>query len=123
MARVVKIGPAPDLDVDGKFDDEDTGDFDPMPMANRAADLTDENPRVLANHMRAIQREMHSGFELLAQKLLTAINRVNEKLDDLIDWKREVTRWQAETDERLAALERQPLPTAKVRRRKPARRK
>lgn len=89
-----------------------TDDFKP----SAAFDVSDENGAMLANHMRALQREVHSGFEMITQKLLTAIDRLNQKLDDLVDWKNEVTRWQADTDRRLAALE-------KAKRRKTARKK
>lgn len=116
MSEPVEIGPPPE-----QLADADTGEHRPI----TAFDVSDENPAVLANHMRAIQREMHAGFELLAQKLLTSFERINEKLDDIIDWKNEVTRWQAsatsrmadlerwqsQTDARLASLERKKRPT------------
>lgn len=68
-ARVVKIGPAP----------ERIDDFKPAD----AFDVSDENPAMLANHMRALQGEMRSGFELLNERLIPMITRIEEKLDDL----------------------------------------
>lgn len=50
-----------------------------------AADVRDDNPQMLANHLRALQTEMRSGFELLGTKLLTAIERFGERLDDYSD--------------------------------------
>lgn len=79
--------------------------FDPMPMATRREQVSDENPAVLANHMRALQREVHAGFEMITQKLLTAIERLTNRFDDMSSRIADLERWQSRTDARLAALE------------------
>lgn len=50
-----------------------------------AADVSDDNPRMIANHLRSLQSEMRSGFELITSKLLTAIERLNNRFDDVLD--------------------------------------
>ena len=74
------------------------------------ADVTDD--KLVSGQLRALQREVRSGFELITQKVLTAVERLTEKVDDIkaemADTKAEVAalkREQARTHERLAALE------------------
>jgi hypothetical protein len=72
---------------------------------------------MLAGHLRALQREMRSGFELITNKLLTAIERLNNRLDVLVDRQSISDRRIDDHERRLAALE------TKAMRRKPAKRK
>ncbi len=87
-------------------------DFQPL----TAADVDDENPRMLAGHLRALQREMRDGFESLA-RTLTAFERIESRLDVIIDRQNVLERRQDELELRVAALE------APKRRRPAARRK
>lgn len=61
-----------------------------------AADVTDE--RLLVGEFRAFRNEMRSAFELLVTRLLPAIERIEQRLDDH-------DRWRRDTDQRLVALE------------------
>ena len=55
-----------------------------------AADVTDE--KLVAGQLRALKREVHAGFELLGNKLLVVLERMNNRQDA--------------TDDRLTVLER-----------------
>lgn len=81
-----------------------------------AFDVSDENPAVIANHLRALQREVRSGFEILGQRVLTAIERIEHRLDVITDRQALSERRIDDLDRRVASLE------AK-KRRKPAGRK
>ena len=87
------------------------------------ADVTDE--RLVAGQLRALQNEVRSGFELLATKLLTAIERLGQQHEDLEDRVASVERdvdsifdGQDRLVLRVTALE-----AATVKRRRPAPRK
>ncbi len=104
------------------------------------ADVADDNPRMIAGELRALKRDVNAGFELMTQKVLTRLDRFDQKLDVVIDRQnvferrlddverrvaaqsREVAnfhRWQSQSDERLTALENPTDPPARtVRRRK-----
>lgn len=87
-----------------------SGDEDQM--WSRPGDEADDQPRVLANHVRALQREVRSGFEIITQKVLDRLDRFDARLDVVIDRQNEADRSladlrqaQARTEARLTALE------------------
>jgi hypothetical protein len=87
------------------------------------AQVADDHPSMLANHMRALQREMRDGFDGIGRALV-ALTRIESRLDvvierqNLIELRQDaIERRQAESDRRLAALE---LPAARVVRSKKA---
>lgn len=80
---------------------EDVGkSFEP----SGAADHTDDNPKVIAQTIRALQRETRAGFESIAEAL-KAFARIESRLDVLIDRQNETDRRVADHERRLAALE------------------
>lgn len=70
-----------------------------------AFDVSDENPAMIANHMRALQREVRAGFEMVTQKLLTAIERLNNRYDITDDRVTALERRATDAERRLEALE------------------
>lgn len=48
-------------------------------------DVNDENPLMVANHLRALQREVRAGFELLGNKLLVTMERMDARQDAFDD--------------------------------------
>lgn len=81
-----------------------------------AYDVSDENPAMIANHMRALQREVRAGFEMVTQKLLTAIERLNNRYDITDDRVTALERRATDAERRLDAIE-------KLKRRKTARKR
>ena len=71
-----------------------------------AFDVSDENPQVLSRSVRNLQTEMRTGFELLNQRLLPLLERLESKLDDLTVRVNRVERDLVDQDKRLSALER-----------------
>lgn len=72
---------------------------------SRPGDEADDNPRVIANTVRALQREVRSGFELITQKVLDRLDRFDGKLDVVID-RQNIQEARLDTIERrLTALE------------------
>lgn len=63
-------------------DDDDT-DRDFVPLTGH--DLRDENPQVLANHLRLLQAEVRAGFESVSVAITAGFQRVHERIDDLVD--------------------------------------
>lgn len=64
-----------------------------------------EDGRLVAGNLRALQREVRHGFDLVTNKLMTSLERIESKLDDLAD---RVGRLERDTDDhrkRLDALE------------------
>lgn len=92
-----------------------------------AWDVSDENPLALANQLRALKREVHAGFELVTNKLLTSIERMADKFDDLVDkFDNEIARraaYEARTDQRLTDAEARLAALEKAKRRKPAKKR
>jgi hypothetical protein len=66
------------------------GDKFPAAMVGDAND-----DRLVAGHLRALQREVRAGFELLGNKLLAAMERMDHRqdafADELVDLRRRVT--------------------------------
>jgi hypothetical protein len=58
-------------------------DDDKMWTPVTAEDVTDGN--LVAGQLRALQREVRSGFELVTNKLLHAIERIGNRLEDHSD--------------------------------------
>lgn len=69
-----------------------------------ADDVADDNPRMIANHLRALKREMHSGFESISESL-KAFAAINAKLDVMIDRQNVIEHRVAELERRVAAVE------------------
>ncbi len=61
------------MDVDDRFD----------PVTRD--DVAEDNPRMIVGELRALQREVRSGFELVMARLLTAIERMSNRQDDQAD--------------------------------------
>lgn len=72
----------------------------------RVGDEADDQPRVIANHVRALQAEVRSGFELITQKVLDRLDRFEGKVDVLVDRQNLLERRVDEVERRLSALER-----------------
>ena len=77
-----------------------------------AADVDENNPSMVRGELRALQREVRSGFELITQKVLDRLDQVDGKLDVLVDRQNvldrrqdAIEREQSRTDARLIALE------------------
>jgi hypothetical protein len=47
-------------------------------------DTADENPAMIGNHLRALQREVRDGFDSIG-RALTALSRIEERLIVVID--------------------------------------
>lgn len=74
-------------------------------------DVAEDNPRMIAGQLRALQRDVNAGFESVAQAL-KAFERIDAKLDVIIDRQNvaerrldAIEREQSRTDARLIALE------------------
>lgn len=80
-----------------------------------AADVADENPIAIANHLRALQREVRSGFELITNRLETMMDRFAERQDDHAFRIAQLESDSSRTDQRLAALEARPTKKRKAR--------
>ena len=91
-----------------------SGDDDAMWKPVAAADVTDD--KLVAGQLRALQREVRDGFDAIARSL-TAFERIEARLDVLIDRQNVTERRVDDIERRLTALE------SKPKRRKPARRK
>ncbi len=83
-----------------------------MWQPSKTGDNADDNPQVIANHLRALQAEMRSGFEVITQKVLDRLDRFEGKLDVIADRQNiqqsqidEFRRWREHTDARLAEIE------------------
>jgi len=50
-----------------------------------AHDVNDDNPAMVANHLRSLQREVRAGFELLGNKLLVTMERMDARQDAFDD--------------------------------------
>lgn len=70
-----------------------------------AADLADDNPTMIAGHLRTLQREVRSGFELITNKLLVAIERLDNKFSDALDRISQLERDHTDLARRVSALE------------------
>jgi hypothetical protein len=71
-ARVVKGGETVGTDTEQMWQPSQTGDN------------ADDHPKVIANHLRALTREMRDGFDGIGRALV-ALTRIDEKLDVVID--------------------------------------
>lgn len=87
-------------------------------MWSRPGDEADDNPRVIANHVRALQREVRSGFELITQKVLDRLDRFDAKLDVVIDRQNHQEMRLDALERRVAALETKPKRRVSAARRK-----
>jgi hypothetical protein len=67
------------------------------------ADVTDE--RLVVGQLRALQREVHSGFEILTKRLEVMMERFAARQDDHETRIDQLERDRTRTDQRLAALE------------------
>jgi hypothetical protein len=105
-ARVVKGGETVGTDTEQMWQPSQTGDN------------ADDHPKVIANHLRALTREMRDGFDGIGRALV-ALTRIDEKLDVVIDRQNVLERRQdaadaerAELARRITALE--SIPVARV---------
>lgn len=80
-------------------------------MWSRPGDEAEDQPRVVANQLRALQREVRDGFESMG-RALTMFEKIDAKLDVIIDRQNvadrrldAIEREQSRTDARLIALE------------------
>ncbi len=71
-----------------------------------AGELADDDPRMLHNWLRALQIEMRGGFELLGNKILPTLERIEGAVVDLRLRVAELETAKHRTDARLDALER-----------------
>jgi hypothetical protein len=71
--------------------------------ASTVADNAEDNPRVIANQLRALQREMRAGFELLGNKLLVTMERMDQRQDAFGAELAELRRRIAELEAKLEA--------------------
>lgn len=69
-----------------------------------SADVADDNPGMIAGSLRALKREMHSGFESIAQAL-QAFKGIDAKLDVIIDRQNVIERRVSELERRVSELE------------------
>jgi predicted nuclease with TOPRIM domain len=88
VARTVRDN----LDIDKRFE----------PVTRE--DVDDEAPAMLANHMRALQREMRDGFDSIG-RALQALSRIEERLVVVIDRQNHLERRIDDHERRLALLE------------------
>lgn len=77
---------------------------DPRFVPATAADVTDE--RLLAGEFRAFRTEVRGNLELICNRLLPTLERIEQRLDEQDRWRTEVDRWRRDTDQRIAELER-----------------
>jgi hypothetical protein len=70
-------------------------------------DCADDNPTMIAGTVRALQREVRDGFEQFGRAILPALERLDRKMDVLIDRQNVIERRQDATDKRLDAIERE----------------
>lgn len=70
------------------------------------ADVAEDNPRMIAGELRALKRDVNAGFELMTQKVLTRLDRFDQKLDVVIDRQNHLERRLDDVERRLSALER-----------------
>lgn len=97
-----------------------SGDWDDavrlLPIGERpavtASDVSDDNPRMIAGQLRALQRDVNAGFESIAQAL-KAFERIESRLDVIIDRQNETDRRIRDHERRLAALETRRKPRKK----------
>lgn len=68
-----------------------------------ADELTDE--KLVAGQLRALQREVRDGFELVTNKLLTNLERLNDRIDDVMSRLSSLERYRVELDARLDSIE------------------
>ncbi len=106
----------------------------PLPLAEdpyksvTREDVSEHNPKMLAEWMRALQREMRDGFTLMAEtfgsKILTTMERIETTMGDVVLRVNQLERAHLSLKDRVALLERHPLglpPARIVTRRKPPR--
>lgn len=70
------------------------------------ADCRDDNPAVLANHMRALQREVRDGFEMIANRILPELAKVRDAIEDIGERLTALERDRDDINDRVSALER-----------------
>lgn len=87
----------------------------PQPAVVGPADVADDHAPAIANQLRALQREVRSGFELITTRLETMMDRFAERQEDHAHRIDQLERDRARTDQRLAALEARPKRTRKAR--------
>jgi hypothetical protein len=92
-ARVVKGGETVGTDTEQMWQPSQTGDN------------ADDHPKVIANHLRALTREMRDGFDGIGRALV-ALTRIDEKLDVVIDRQNVLERRQDAADAERAELAR-----------------
>lgn len=77
---------------------DDARDAPSIPRTITATDVADDNPRVIANHLRRLGLEMRTNFELLAERLA----RIAETLEHISLRQEDLNN---EYERRLTALE------------------
>lgn len=75
-----------------------------MWQPSQTGDNADTEPRVIANHLRALTREMRDGFDAIG-RALTVLTRIEERLIVVIDRQNVLERRLDDHDRRLDALE------------------
>jgi septal ring factor EnvC (AmiA/AmiB activator) len=66
-----------------------------------AWDVSDDNPDVISRHLRIVQSELRDGFE----SIRIGLDRINDRLDHLVDDVAEIRRELNDHERRIRALE------------------
>lgn len=72
-----------------------------------AFDVSDDNPTMIAGHLRALQREVRDGFDSIGRALV-ALTRIEARLDVLVDRQNVTERRVDDIERRVATLENKP---------------
>jgi hypothetical protein len=70
----------------------------------KAADVADESPTMLSGHLRALQRDVHDGFDRIG-RALEGLTRIEARIDVLIDRQNHIEARQDALERRVSALE------------------
>lgn len=70
-----------------------------------AFDVSDDNPEVIARHLRLLAAEMRSGFEAIRVAFDSGLARIHDRLDDLVDDVAELRADVNDHERRIRALE------------------
>lgn len=91
---------------------------DAMWQPSLTGDNAEDNPKVIANLLKALTRETRDGFESIGRALV-ALTRIEERLDVVIDRQNHQDLRLDALELRIVALEtKQPLPVARTRKKR-----